>query len=193
MNLPLNRDILVQVVIALSVCISGWLFLVKAKAHDLREVEALIERSRTQSQTIDAASFEKIGARAPRLRRRTQEIQARGSIAKDASALYGRITDLAEKHDVKINNLRPGVEQQMGGKDQTYIVTRIDMTIVGAFENIAELLHSMNDIGAYLRPVTVHIAPTEGEGESFTVLQLGIEAIRFNLPEPLAAFGGTDR
>lgn len=193
MNLSLNRDILVHAVIALTMCISGWLFLVKSKAENLREVEALIATSRRQSQSIDPEVFERIGARAPRLRTRAREIQARGSISKDASALYGRITDLAETHQVKINNLRPAPEQRMGDKEQPYIVTRIDMTIVGAFENIAAFLHSMNGIGAYLRPISVHVAPTKGEGESFTIIQLGIEAIRFDLPEPLIAFGGTER
>ncbi len=193
MNLPTNRDLVIQVLIALALCVGGWLFLVKSKAADLREVEARITRSRSQSRSTDHTKFEKIGARVPRLRTRAREIQARGSIAKDLSALYGRITDLAERHQVKINNLRPGVEQQMGGKGQVYIVTRIDMTIVGEFENIAEFLESMYDIGAYLRPILVQIAPTKGEEGSFTVLQLGIDAIQFVLPDPLVAFGGIDR
>ncbi len=193
MNLPTNRDLVIQVVIALSVCIGGWMFLVKSKAEDLREVEALISQSRNLSLSGDHTRFEEIGARAPRLHTRTREIQARGAIAKDLSSLYGRITDLAERHQVKINNLRPGVEQQMGGEGQVYIVTRIDLTIVGEFENIAEFLGSMNDIGAYMRPISVQIAPTKGEGGSFTVIQLVLESIRFVLPEPLVAFGEVDK
>ncbi len=191
MNLSVHRDVLVQVMMAMTVCIGSWMFLVKSKAEDLREVEALIARSRAQSGSIDHTDLQKISARTPQLRRRTQEIQARGSVAKDSSALYGRITDLAEKHQVKINNLRPGVEQQIGGKDQIYIVTRIDMTIVGEYENIARFLESVNGIGAYLRPISVQIAPTKGGEGSFTVVQLGIEVLRFNLPEPLVALGGT--
>lgn len=190
MNLSVHRDVLVQVMMAMTVCIGSWMFLVKSKAEDLREVEALIARSRAQSGSIDHTDLQKISARTPQLRRRTQEIQARGSVAKDSSALYGRITDLAEKHQVKINNLRPGVEQQIGDKDRIYIVTRIDMTIVGEYENIARFLESVNGIGAYLRPISVQIAPTKGGEGSFTVIQLGIEVLRFNLPEPLVALGG---
>lgn len=191
MNLSVYRDLLVQVMMAMTVCIGSWMFLVKSKAEDLREVETLIARSRSQSRSIDHADLQKISARTPPLRRRMREIQARGSVAKDSSALYGRITDLAEKHQVKINNLRPGVEQQIGDKDRIYIVTRIDMTIVGEYENIARFLESVNGIGAYLRPISVQIAPTKGGEGSFTVIQLGIEVLRFNLPEPLVALGGT--
>lgn len=191
MNLSVHRDLLVQVMMAMTVCIGSWMFLVKSKAEDLREVETLIARSRAQSRSIDHADLQKISARTPPLRRRMREIQARGSVAKDSSALYGRITDLAEKHQVKINNLRPGVEQQIGDKDRIYIVTRIDMTIVGEYENIARFLESVNGIGAYLRPISVQIAPTKGGEGSFTVIQLGIEVLRFNLPEPLVALGGT--
>ncbi|MCH7797413.1 MAG: type 4a pilus biogenesis protein PilO [Planctomycetes bacterium] len=191
MNLSVYRDLLVQVMMAMTVCIGSWMFLVKSKAEDLREVETLIARSRAQSRSIDHADLQKISARTPPLRRRMREIQARGSVAKDSSALYGRITDLAEKHQVKINNLRPGVEQQIGDKDRIYIVTRIDMTIVGEYENIARFLESVNGIGAYLRPISVQIAPTKGGEGSFTVIQLGIEVLRFNLPEPLVALGGT--
>lgn len=191
MNLSVYRDLLVQVMMAMTVCIGSWMFLVKSKAEDLREVETLIARSRAQSRSIDHTDLQKISARTPPLRRRMREIQARGSVAKDSSALYGRITDLAEKHQVKINNLRPGVEQQIGDKDRIYIVTRIDMTIVGEYENIARFLESVNGIGAYLRPISVQIAPTKGGEGSFTVIQLGIEVLRFNLPEPLVALGGT--
>lgn len=191
MNLSVYRDLLVQVMMAMTVCIGSWMFLVKSKAEDLREVETLIARSRAQSRSIDHADLQKISARTPPLHRRMREIQARGSVAKDSSALYGRITDLAEKHQVKINNLRPGVEQQIGDKDRIYIVTRIDMTIVGEYENIARFLESVNGIGAYLRPISVQIAPTKGGEGSFTVIQLGIEVLRFNLPEPLVALGGT--
>ncbi len=194
MNGPTTRDLVIQVVIALALCVGGWLFLVKSKAEELRDVEARIVQSRikTQSLSADHTNFEKIGVRTPRLRARARVIQARGSIAEDSSSLYGRITDLAEKHQVKIKNLRPGVERQMGDTDQVFVVTRIDMAIVGEFENIAEFLGSMNDIGAYLRPISVHIAPAKGEGGSFTVVQLGIETIRFVLPEPLVMFGGID-
>ena len=191
MNLSVHRDVLVQVMMAMTVCIGSWMFLVKSKAEDLREVETLIARSRAQSGSIDHTDLQKISARTPQLRSRMREIQARGSVAKDSSALYGRITDLAEKHQVKINNLRPGVEQQIGDKDRIYIVTRIDMTIVGEYENIARFLESVNGIGAYLRPISVQIAPTKGGEGSFTVIQLGIEVLRFNLPEPLVALGGT--
>jgi len=190
MNMSVHRDFFIQVMMAMTMCIGSWMFLVKSKAEDLRAVETVIARSRAQSRSIDHTELQKISARTPRLRTRTQEIEARGSVAKDSSALYGRITDLAERHRVKINNLRPGVEQEIGDKDEVYIVTRIDMIIVGEYENLAAFLDSMNDIGAYLRPISVQIAPTKGGEGSFTVIQLGIEVLRFDLPESLVALGG---
>ena len=50
----------------------------------------------------------------------------------------------------------------------------------------------MDEIGAYLRPVSVQIAPSRGQAGSATVMQLGFQAIRFNLPDSLMLFVETN-
>lgn len=193
MSLPIDRDLLVQAVIALSLCIGGWLFLVQPGAKELAELDSVIADRRRLAGSMDHKTLEEDADRAPQIRRRAREIYTAGHFSKDSSALYGRISSLAKEHNVKVKNLRPGVEHQGGSKDHPFTVTRIDMTVDGEFEQIAMFLEAMSEMGAYVRPVFVQIAPGKGEVGTFTVMQLGFEAVRFNLPDSLMAFVETER
>lgn len=193
MNLPIDREFVVQAFIVLSLCVGGWMFLVEPGAKELSELDSVMADRRRMAASMDHSTLEEIAAKAPVIRQRTRDIFAAGHFSEDSSALYGRISNLAKLHEVQVKNLRPGVEHVMGGKDNPFTVTRIDMTVDGEFEQIAMFLESMDEIGAYLRPVSVQIAPSKGQVGSFTVMQLGFEAIRFTLPDSLAAFLETKR
>lgn len=188
MSVPIDREFIVQAFIVLSLCVGGWMFLVEPAAKELSELDAVIAEQRRLAASMDHSTLEDIAKNAPVIRQRAREIYAAGHFSKDSSALYGLISSLAKEHEVKVKNLRPGVEHQMGTKDNPFIVTRIDMTVDGDYERIARFLESLDGIGAYLRPVSVQIAPSKSQEGSHTVMQLGFEAMRFNLADSLMAF-----
>ena len=193
MSLPIDRDFVVQAFIVLSLCVGGWMFLVKPGARELRELDANITDQRRNAVSLDYGSLRESADKAPMIRRRARAIFAAGNFSTDSAALYNRITAASKEHDVRVKNLRPGVEREMGNKGRRFVVTRIDMTVEGDYERLATFLGAMDEIGAYLRPVSVQIAPSKSEGGSSTVMQLGFEAIRFDLPESLMAFVETDK
>ncbi len=193
MSLPIDRDSVVQGFIALSLCVGGWMFLVEPGARQLRELDATSKQQRLIAASIDYENLRISADMAPMIRQRVRAIFAAGHYSTDLSVLYDRITGQSKVYDVRVKNLRPGVERQMGNKEHSFVVTRIDMTVEGDYEQIARFLESMDEIGAYLRAVSVQIAPSKGEGDSSTVMQLGFEAIRFNLPESLMAFVEVDK
>ena len=193
MRLPIDRDLLIQAFIVVSLCVGGWMFLVKSGARELRDLDANITDQRLITASLDYVSLRASADKTPMIRRRARAIFAAGHFSTDSAALYDRITAESKAHDVLVKNLRPGVEREMGAKGHRFVVTRIDMTIEGDYERIARFLGAMDEIGAYLRPVSVQIAPSKGQGGSSTVMQLGFEAIRFDLPESLMAFVETDK
>ncbi len=193
MSLPIDRDFVIQAFIVVCVCVGGSMFLVKPGDKELRELDAVIAAQRDIAGSMSHANVEEIANSAPVIRKRAGEIYAAGHFSTDSSALYGRITALAKQHGVKVENLRPGDEQQRGKEGRTFAVTRVDMTVVGEYERIAMFLASMDEIDAYLRRVSVQIAPSRGQVGSMTVMQLGFEAIRFDLPESLMAFVEKDQ
>ncbi len=193
MRLPIDRDSVVQAFIVLSLCVGGWMFLVEPGAQQLRELDAISKQQRLIAASLDYENLRASADMAPMIRRRTRAIFAAGHYSTDSSALYDRITSQSKVYDVQVKNLRPGIERQMGDKQHSFVVTRIDMTVEGDFERIAMFLEAMDEIGAYLRAVSVQIAPSKGGGDSSTVMQLGFEAIRFDLPESLMAFVETDK
>ena len=187
MSVSVDREFLTQALIVLSTCLGGWMLLVKPGAEELSELQRVIEQRRVKATAMDPAMLQTASQHAPWLRERSAQIQNKGVLAKDSSVLYGLIMNLAKSHDVQVKNLRPGVEHQKGGRDKAFIVSRIDMTVDGEYQDIAAFLDDMDDIGAYLRPVSVQIAPTKGESGSHTVMQLGFEALRFSLPKVIKA------
>ncbi len=192
MNLPIDRDSVIQAFIALFLCVGAWMFLVEPGARELRELDAMSMQQRGMTASIEFENLQESADMAPMIRQRSRAIFAAGNFSTDSSALYEQITAHSKALDVQVKNLRPGVGRKMGAKGRGFVVTRIDMTVQGDYEQIARFLETMDEIPAYLRPVSVQIAPRKGAGESPTVMQLGFEAIQFNLPESLMAFVETD-
>ena len=182
MSLPIDREFVMQAAIVLGACLGGWMFLVQPKAVEIQELEASNQTLRAEAAALSHLSVEEIARAAPALRQRSTEIEARSAFAQNTSQLYGRIMDLAKKHDVQIKNLRPG--DQKVGRDKLLTVTRIDMTAGGEYERVADFFEAIDGIGAYVRAVSVQIAPTkQTSGGSYTVIQLGFEVLQFNLPK----------
>ena len=183
MNLAPDREFLTQGSIALSLCLGGWMFFVRPASEELRLLESEIAQRKVHIASTDQAAVERVAGFAPALRRRAEEIEARGHLA-DSSQVYGCVKTLAEAHSVAVNNLRPGPDPQRG-RDKSFTATRVDMTVDGEYENIAMFLDGLNRMGAYLRPVSVQLTPTRGPTPTFTSMQLSFEVLRFSLPPEL--------
>ena len=192
MTVPIDRELLVQAFIVLSLCAGEWMFLVQPGARELRALDAISKQQRHIAASIDYSSLRISADKAFSMRERTRAIYDAGQFSANSAALYDRIPAQAKAHGVQVKNLRPGIERKSGEKGRTFVVTRLDMTVEGDFERIARFLESMDEIGGYLRPVSVQIAPSNAEGGSFASMQLGFEAIRFDLPDSLMAFVETD-
>ncbi|MHC4081651.1 MAG: hypothetical protein ACYS15_08145 [Planctomycetota bacterium] len=181
MNLPIDREFITQALIALGACLGGWMFYVQPRAEEVHALDAEISKLQSQSTGMSHEAVEQIAKQAPMLRDRCGEIEARSVLAQDTSQLYGQIMGLAKDYDVQVRNLRPG--EHKPGRDQAIIVVRIDMTAEGEYEQLAEFLGAIEGINAYLRPISVQIAPTKRAGGSYAVMQLGFEAMQFRLPK----------
>jgi hypothetical protein len=186
----IDREFLSQVIIVLTICIGGWVMFVKPRADELRTLEQQIGENRLKATTLDHETVSRVAAHAPGIRLRCRKIQERGALATNSSALYGQIKSLAQAFDIDVKSLRPGVEND-NENDLGVSVTRVDMTAEGEFEKIADFLGALDDLAAYLRPISVQFAPTKRAGGSYTVIQLGLEAVRFTLPAALKELGGT--
>lgn len=184
MIVPIDREFLTQGTIALTLCLGGWMFLVRPQAEELRRLEAEIAQRKVQIAGTDQAAVERVAAFAPGIRRRADEIEARNLMA-DSSQIYGRVKTLAENCSVAVNNLRPGPEPQLT-KDRPFTAFRVDMTVDGEYENIAMFLDGLDRMGAYLRPISVQLTPIKGETPTLTSMQLSFEVLRFNLGPDLA-------
>lgn len=184
MRVTLDREFVIQAVIALAVCLIAWGMYIHPKTGQLRELNETIANRRSKASVLNAAAVERIAKQAPALRARGEEIWAKGQLAKDSSVLFGTVMALAEQHAVQVKNVRPGLERDVG-KEAEVTVTRFDMTVEGEYHRIAEFLDGLASIDGYIRPTSVQLAPTKREGGQYAVMQLGFEVLRFALPKGL--------
>lgn len=187
MSLPIDREFVTQALIVLGVCLGGWMVFVKPMAEELAEIDARIEKHVADSATTNLGSIQLVADLAPKLRERCREIDLSNQVAMDSSLLYGRIMEIATANQIKVKNLRPTVEHSTDGNAQMS-VTRIDITGEGRYDQIADFFEELNNLGTYIRPVSVQLTPTRRAGDATAVLQLSCEAVQFRLPDAVGQF-----
>ena len=71
--------------------------------------------------------------------------------------------------------------------DEPVRVTQFDMTVEGAYEQIAGFLSALEQLGGYIRPVTITLTPREVDGRALVEARVACEALSLPLPEVLAS------
>ena len=119
------------------------------------------------------------------LRAQVAQIDRKNIIASDSTALYARITSLAKQHDVLVQSLQPSTSPTPSGQAGV-VVSRVDLTIQGGYEQVAAFLDALDAFGGYIRPASIVIAPAQVGGEPVITARLGCDALSLALPPELA-------
>lgn len=189
MNLAIDRELLLHGAVAVGVCIGAWMYVVKPRKMEAAALEHTIAETLRQEQTAAQATPEAIAFGMERLRERLSQVQSANALSLDTSGLYGRVMDLAERHQVQIQ----GVEPQPHDKDAAsaaFTVTRLKMTVDGSFASIAQFLESASDMSPFIRPSSLQMTPTVVENRPIVVATFVLEALCFKIPDALASVGG---
>jgi Tfp pilus assembly protein PilO len=187
MNRLFDREMILQVLAALFLCVGGWMLFVEPKVRELHVLEAA-------SATIDSAQLSsaneqvlRMVARLEETRRRVGEIQSQNAIAAESSLMYAFVMDCAAEHGVMVRCLAP---EAGGQRDRSHQATRaitFNMTIEGELEPVASFLDAVTGIGRFIRPVSMHLTPIDRGAATMVHTRFTCEALSFPLPQDLAA------
>ena len=189
MIVNLDRAIIVQFLIGLALTVGGWLFFVQPRLHELRQLETAIAEYRARSSSLGMAASDQLAQRASLLRTQIAKIDRKNTIASDSAVLYARITNLAKQHDVLVQSLQPSTAPTPSG-EAGVVVSRVDLTIRGGYEQVAAFIEALDAFGGYLRPSTLLITPAQVGGEAAVTARLGCDALSFTLPPEIAQLQG---
>ena len=181
----LDRDMIVQFLIGLALTVGGWLFFVQPRLDELRQLETAITEHRARSSSLGTEASDQLAQRAGLLRAQVARIDRKNTIASDSAVLYARITSLAQQHDVLVQSLQPLTAPTASGETGV-VVSRVDLTIRGGYEQVAAFIEALDEFGGYLRPASVLIAPAQVGGEAAVTARLGCDALSLTLPPELA-------
>ncbi len=188
MNFPIDRELIVHFVLALGVCLGGWMTFARPKLDELRELQISIARNR-QVAAVDPTAVQDIGHKTAQLAGRATLINTRSRTGGDSSQLYGVITSLARSHGVRVPSLDPGSGPRASA-DVPVAATRVELTVEGGYESVASFLHALDGIAGFVRPVALSLTPFERNDEPAVRARYVCESVNFHVPEALAAIRG---
>lgn len=180
----LDRAMIVQFLIGLALTAGGWLFFVQPRLDEVRQLETAVTEHRARSSSLGAVAIDRLAQRAKLLRAQVAQIDRKNTIASDSTALYARITSLAKQHDVLVQSLQPSKSPTPSGQAGV-VVSHVDLTIQGGYEQVAAFLEALDAFGGYLRPASLLIAPSPVGGEAAVTARLGCDALSLTLPPEL--------
>jgi Tfp pilus assembly protein PilO len=192
MNLPLDRDFLLHAVIALGICIGGWMMVVQPKARELARLEQSLADNAANPGSIKQQTIEQAAQQMASIRQRVSEVDWSNRLAGDSSRLYGLVMDLADAHGVQVQNLQPGMASKKAAADAAVSILRLDMTVEGPYESVARFIEAVMQLDTSIRPTSLQLAPTKVNGRPVVTAALGCDVLTFTLSDALAGFTGND-
>jgi hypothetical protein len=193
MNAFTHRDMIAQVVIILAACVGGWMIFIEPRNRELNTLEATIAQARASPAATDPAFAHKLAEAAQALRGRVEVIEARNAVATDSSGAYQRIRALAGEHRVQLLSLNPGALGQSDARRSDPLrpaAARMDITVEGAYENVARFIEAVSAIDGFMRPAHLTLTAVQRDGEELVEAQLACDALSFMLPEAVAGLLG---
>ncbi len=189
MIVTLDRALIGLFMIGLVLTAGGWLFFVQPRLDELRQLETTIGEYRARSSSLGTAASDQLAQRGSLLRAQVAQIERKNTIARDSAVLYARITSLAKQHDVLVQSLQPSSAPTPSGETGV-VVSRVDLTIRGGYEQVAEFIEALDGFGGFLRPSTLAITPVQVDGEAAVTVRLACDALSFTLPPEIAQLQG---
>ena len=187
MTSSFDRTLFTHGVVAVGVCIGAWVLLVRPHVRKLQAAQAMVVVQERSSQGVNQWDFEKAAQRMRSIKIRVAQIESCNSLMNDSSRLYGQIMDLAAAHHVLIQNLQPGAAKLSA--DAKCSVSRIDLTVDGSYEDVADFLDALDQIQGFIRPTSLSLSPIRDASQPGVVAHFSCDAISFQMPEALAAQG----
>ena len=190
MNIVIDRQLVAQILIMLAICIGGWMVIVEPKLNEINKLEATITEATTNPMLTAQRSVEDMADELQSVRDRLVWIEAQNNFAGDSSQIYGLVMDLAEKHSITVQRLDPGSDRDADDEEKTVRVMSFNMLVRGKYIQVAEFMRALEDLSAFICPMTVRLAPAEIDGRMVVEAHIDCEAVSFTMPDELAAMTG---
>ena len=185
----IDRPTIVHFLIGLALVIGGWLFFVQPRLGEVGNLETAITEHRVHASSLGIAASDQIAQQAKLLRSQVAQVSHRNMIAGDSALLFARIMGEAKQHDVHVQNLR-GAPAPTSNHEIGVVISRLDFTVQGRYEQVALFIEALNELDGYLRFTSLQIGPAHVGRESVVTVRLGCDVLSFTLPAEFALLQG---
>lgn len=190
--MTIDREFISQVVIVLAVCAGAWMMLVQPKTSELARLERQLSESASTPALASQEGIEALATKFASFKQRLVTIRRRNAVAEDTSSLYATIMRMATEENVRVQALQPTPAKQAGAKPDAVRVARLEMTLAGAYDDVARLIDRVAAIDAFIRPSSLQLIPIDGQAEQAVSARFGCDVLAFTIEETLASVGEVD-
>lgn len=188
MSNVVHREVIAQLVIILAVSLGGWLVFVHPKAKKLEDVNRVLFAASSAGDPLGEKTIAQLASQMSEGRERLQSLEHLNLLADNTTVLYGLFNQLGATHQVTVRSISPGTEAKPS-EDGSYTAIRIDMTLLGRYENVADFIDAVGDLPGHVRPVTLTLTPENDGPDHMTLANFSCEVLRFEMPEVLKRIG----
>lgn len=102
-----QRKMVAEVFVGLAMCGAAYYFLVQPLRKELMDVRAQVSAALAKAPITTPPDPAKVAALMENVKAKADRVQAAGEIARNESAMFARVSDLASSFNVRIEELRP--------------------------------------------------------------------------------------
>jgi Tfp pilus assembly protein PilO len=188
-NPIIDRTLFSHLIVIIGVCVGAWVWQVQPRMKQLGMLQQRIEANQSTSSAFTAQAVEAAAKRLDAAKLRLAQIEASNSLADDSSRFYGLVMDLADEHGVQIKSLQPRTSNKVAA-DATVLVTRIDLSIEGAYKDVANFLAAMSNLPAFTSPLSLQLTPNIINNKPLVTANFSCGLLKFPIPQSLTSLAG---
>jgi Tfp pilus assembly protein PilO len=190
-----NRERATHLVIAVSVVIGGYVFLVEPQQKRFDELDARIEHLREQASETSPTDAPRrdLSQRVAQLRSVAREVERGNEAHGDATALYEHLTALARERRIELGPFSP--KQREGAKDRPAALS-LRIIATGSYGDLADFTDAVQHEAGFSRIVEYNVRPIGDTSNPIVRATMQVEFLHFDMPDALVSFlearhGGT--
>lgn len=188
-----NRETIVHVVIAIAVCVGGWVMVVDPMIAEVKELEATVAEVSGQINPDEQSNLTRIVNQLKSFHSRIEQVVSFNRLSKNPPQFYEAVMALAQKHDVVVDRLVANSVEQGDQSTAVDQVTTCKITVEGSYGQVGHFLRGMDELDGFVRPVALSVTPVDDVEAGRVRANFDCELVCFLLPDKLVALTQTSQ
>lgn len=187
MTFVMTRETAVHIMIAVAVCVGGWVMVVQPKIAEVEQLEATVQEASKQINPDEQNRLARIVNQLKSFHSRVDQVVMFNRLSKNPPQFYEAVMALAQKHEVEVDRLVANSVDEGDPGATVEQITTCKIAVVGAYDRVGQFLQAMDELDGFIRPVALTVTPVNGVSVGRVRADFDCELVCFSVPDKLIA------